>query len=203
MKRMVSIAVFMLMVMGFVFSQSVEDYFITKAGTYYTLETKDVVSGNLYISENVSIDQTAKGDFPGETLVMYRTVSSYAKTSTVYSVTKDRVGIVLEQDAFGKKTSYQPYPVVFKLNGNWKERSADQSELYEYKAETGSCAVGGKAYQDCIVITKKIYLSGKEYGTEVSYYAKGIGCVFQKRIDKMGNTSNIQTFMINYIIGSR
>lgn len=203
MKRAICAAMFALIVIGVAVSQSASDYFLIKAGTYYTLETRDSATGKQYLVENITIEKTAHGDFPGEILVLYRSVSSFSRISTVYSVTQDRVGIVLEQNSSGKENSYEPYPVIFRLTGQWKEKSADSTETYEYKAESGTCTVKGTFYPDCIVIAKRTIISGKDFGTEVFYYAKGIGCVYQKRIDPNGVTSNIQTSLKDYIIGSR
>ena len=201
MRKRILVALYYLLLACFVYSESVTDYFPTKLGDTSIYNTTDIVSGKLYIRESQFIEQTAIGGFPGETLILIKTLNEYGSSSKIYSITDDRVALVLSEDIFGKQRAYQPYPVVFKFDGSWSNNT-DSDEYDEYQAETGSCTVNGIQYSDCIVITKFIYLSGKVFGKEISYYAKEIGLVFQKRIDSMGIESNIKTYLVSYSRGN-
>ncbi len=184
------------------FSQSISDYFLTNVGTIYNYETFNTNSGEKVLHETRIIDQSATGEFPGEVLVLYRYKNNYSSTAKVFSVQKDQVGIVLEQNTFGKPTNYIPYSVILKLGGEWTGRSSDHSEFYEYEAKKGSCSIGNVEYSDCIIVTKNIFLSGKYYGTEITYYAKEIGYILQKLIDSEGNPSKFLTVLTSYELGS-
>lgn len=179
-------------------AQTVSDYYPLVVGSRYAYDTVDA-SGKVFIHEEVSIAQSQLGEFEGEVLFLVRSSTNYSISKKILSVTRDKIGIVILVDSTGREIDYAPYPIIFRLSGQWNNRSNNPSEYSEYVASNSPCTVGEKQYDDCIAVRETVYLNGKPFGIITHYYARGIGLVLETGVDSSGVPSKYIKCIVSYM----
>jgi hypothetical protein len=96
---------------------------------------------------------------------------------SLHTTTDD--SIILECDVLedGTKTKNYGYSILKEPGNNWTYQDPVDDERYEFESDIASIDLGFAQFDNCIRIKKNIFLQNTLFGTEYSYFYKGIGLV--------------------------
>lgn len=144
-------------------------------------------SGNGTITDGVYDVGSVQQD-DGTWCYLFQNVTAYGKTTTLYGLIDGKVVKLAFRNIMGKATEYKnPYPLVIAEPGiSYHFNDGDD---YRTTTERASIEFDGKKFDDCILVTEKIYADDELMHTEKRYYAKNVGLVYVTTVNSQGKES--------------
>jgi hypothetical protein len=114
----------------------------------------------------------------GALFYTYLTFLGMQKTGNLYIFESNMVQEIVSIDIIGRQNFYRPALTILTIPGKqWKE--GDGGDIILCHSKKTSVSFDGKAYEDCIMIEKEIYVGKNEFlMTRRQYFARDIGLVY-------------------------
>lgn len=154
---------------------NVMDYFPTEVGTMwgYTNEKENMM-------EIIKIENASKYSDDSYVYMFSDNVRGLGSTLSLYHIQNNKIYLVATKDLFGNYHEIEePFPVILDIP-NKKGKYIDAGgDTCSYEVIKSNCKFDDKNFPDCIVVIEKIVANDTVLQTKKSYYAKGIGLVYE------------------------
>ncbi|MBO4439493.1 MAG: hypothetical protein J5798_09090 [Spirochaetaceae bacterium] len=172
-----SIFLLILCFLAFVcFAQKINimDYFPTEIGTMWSYTNE-----NEKMLEIITIENSSKNSDNSYLYLFSDYVDGLGTTKSLYNAQNNKICLVVAKDLFGNyHEKKDPCPVIL-ADPDKKGTYIDNGDNYNYEVIKSNCKFDDKNFPDCIVVIEKIVANDTILRTKKSYYAKGIGLVYE------------------------